>query len=103
MKKLIEKEEVNPKDAIKRALEVNHKKKYKERTEIEVIEHLWKSGGSLIFKNMEDFKIWLNSSEVDLKANIKNEDRSDVPINFIHSDVDKVKDLIGRLLHGVLA
>jgi hypothetical protein len=60
------------------------------------INELWaENGADKIFRNREDFTIWLNTPNPGL-TNI-------APRQFLKSDIKKIADLLGRILYGVLA
>jgi len=60
------------------------------------INQLWtREGADKIFQTQKDFIKWLNSPNPGLEGI--------APIQFISSDIKKIADLLGRILHGVLA
>ncbi|MCE7072214.1 MULTISPECIES: MbcA/ParS/Xre antitoxin family protein [Dyadobacter] len=60
------------------------------------ISQLWtKEGADKIFQNREDFVKWLDSPNPGLSGT--------APIQYITSDIQKISDLLGRILHGILA
>lgn len=60
------------------------------------ITQLWtKEGADKIFRTEKDFVKWLNSPNPGLEGV--------APIQFIRSDSKKIADLLGRILHGILA
>ena len=65
-------------------------------TEEILIAGLWdENEAKRIFRNLEDFKLWLASPNIGLGGK--------EPIAFLNQDINQIKDLLGRLLHGVLA